>query len=53
MLKTQLDFAKAGLVTEEMRRAAEGEAVSPEELSCLIAAGMAVLPKNINHSFLK
>ncbi len=51
MLKTQLDFAKAGLVTEEMRRAAEGEAVSPEELSCLIAAGMAVLPKNINHSF--
>ena len=51
MLKTQLDFARAGIVTEEMRRAAEDEAISPEELSHLIAEGVAVLPKNVNHSF--
>ncbi|MDK2896862.1 MAG: phosphomethylpyrimidine synthase [Candidatus Atribacteria bacterium] len=50
-MKTQLDFAKAGIVTEEMRRATEGEAISPEELSRLMAAGLAVLPKNVNHSF--
>lgn len=51
MLKTQLDFARAGIVTEEVRCAAQNEAISPEELSRLIAAGVAVLPKNVNHSF--
>lgn len=53
MLKTQLDFAKAGIVTKEMRRATEDEAISPEELSRLIAKGVAVLPQNVNHSFPK
>ncbi len=48
---TQLDFAKAGIVTEEMREAVKGEPVSAEALRDLIAAGRAVLPKNINHSF--
>lgn len=46
---TQLDHARAGVVTDEMRRAAEGEPMSPEELRALIAAGRAVLPKNRNH----
>lgn len=53
MLKTQLDFAKAGIVTKEMRRATEDETISPEELSRLIAKGVAVLPQNVNHSFPK
>jgi phosphomethylpyrimidine synthase len=48
---TQLDFAKAGIVTEEMREAVKGEPTSAEELRDLIAAGRAVLPKNRNHSF--
>ncbi len=48
---TQLDRARAGIVTEEMEKAAAGEAVSAEELRELIASGRAVLPKNRNHSF--
>lgn len=48
---TQLDFAKAGIVTKEMREAVIGEPISAEELRDLIAAGRAVLPYNRNHSF--
>ena len=48
---TQLDFAKAGIVTEEMKKAVDGEPISAEELRVLIAGGHAVLPKNINHEF--
>ncbi len=50
-MATQLEMAKAGVVTEEMKRAVEDEPVSAEQLRDLIAAGFAVLPKNINHSF--
>jgi phosphomethylpyrimidine synthase len=48
---TQLDYAKAGMVTEEMRLAVAGEPITAEALRDLIAAGRAVLPKNRNHSF--
>ncbi len=48
---TQLDYAKAGIVTDAMRRAAEAEPVTAEELRDLIAKGHAVLPKNIHHEF--
>lgn len=48
---TQLDYAKAGIVTEEMQRAVSGEPISAEDLRGLIAGGRAVLPKNRNHSF--
>ncbi|MCE5334166.1 MAG: phosphomethylpyrimidine synthase ThiC [Desulfobacteraceae bacterium] len=50
-MATQLEMAKAGIITEEMKKAVEGEPVSAEELRELIAAGFAVLPKNRNHSF--
>lgn len=50
-MATQLELAKAGVVTEEMKKAAEWEPVTAEELRDLIAAGHAVLPKNHNHSF--
>ncbi len=48
---TQLDQAKAGRVTAEMKRAVEDEPISAEELRDLIAKGHAVLPRNVNHSF--
>lgn len=51
MQKTQLDYAKTGIVTKEMQLAAEGEGITPEELRELVAAGRAVIPKNANHSF--
>lgn len=47
---TQLDHARAGIITEEMRVAAEGEPMSAEELRELIARGHAVLPRNRNRS---
>lgn len=48
---TQLDHAKAGIVTEEMQLAVAGEPITADALRDLIAAGRAVLPKNRNHAF--
>jgi phosphomethylpyrimidine synthase len=50
-MTTQLEFAKAGIVTDEMRKAAEEEPITAEDLRKMIAAGRAVLPKNVNHPF--
>lgn len=50
-MKTQLDYARAGMVTEEMQQAVRNEPINAEQLRQLIAAGRAVLPKNRNHTF--
>lgn len=50
-MRTQLDYAKAGIVTEEMKQAVVGESISAEQLRDLIGEGVAVLPKNIRRSF--
>lgn len=50
-MATQLELAKAGVVTDAMEKAVEGEPISAEELRDLIAAGHAILPRNVNHSF--
>ncbi|MCX7822295.1 MAG: phosphomethylpyrimidine synthase ThiC [Syntrophobacterales bacterium] len=50
---TQIEMAKKGIISEEMRKAAEADSISPELLRDLIASGRAVLPKNVNHSFEK
>lgn len=46
---TQLDCARKGLVTEQMRTAAKQEGVTAEQLQAGIASGEIVLPCNINH----
>ncbi len=51
-MKTQLQQARAGVVTPEMERAATHEPLSAKELCDLIARGRAVLPKNTMHDFL-
>ncbi|MEJ5300171.1 MAG: phosphomethylpyrimidine synthase ThiC [Thermodesulforhabdaceae bacterium] len=48
---TQLEMAKKGIISNEMRKAAEADNIDPESLRSLIASGKAVLPKNINHNF--
>jgi phosphomethylpyrimidine synthase len=48
---TQMDQAKRGTITEEMRYVAAVEGVEPEELRRRIAAGVAIIPKNIHHDF--
>jgi phosphomethylpyrimidine synthase len=50
-MATQLELAKAGIVTEEMKTAVKDEPITAEDLRDLIASGQAVLPKNHNHSF--
>ncbi len=50
-MATQLESARAGIITDEMKKAVENEPVSAEQLRESIAAGLAVLPKNVNHSF--
>ena len=50
-MKTQLDYARAGIITEEMKQAVRGEPVSADQLRQSIVDGRAVLPKNINHAF--
>lgn len=50
-MKTQLQSAKAGVITPEMKKAAGHEGLQPSDLRDLIASGLAVLPGNINHDF--
>lgn len=45
-------YAKAGIVTVEMERVLEKEAISKEELLTKIAKGEIVIPANINHKSL-
>jgi phosphomethylpyrimidine synthase len=48
---TQLEMARQGTISPEMQRAAAHEGISPEQVRDLVAAGQAVIPKNINHHF--
>jgi phosphomethylpyrimidine synthase len=46
---TQLAYARAGLLTEEMRFVALREQMDPEEVRAEVAAGRAIIPANVNH----
>src|SRR6056297_584745 len=48
---TQLESAKAGQITDEMRQVAQSENVSPEDLCHRIAEGLVVIPKNTGRDF--
>lgn len=48
---TQLSFAKKNKITKEMELAAAYENIAPSELMEKVKAGVAVIPKNINHDF--
>jgi phosphomethylpyrimidine synthase len=50
---TQLEAAKAGKITEEMRVVAETEHISVKELMGLIAKGEVIIAKNKNHKNVK
>ncbi|MGQ1948178.1 phosphomethylpyrimidine synthase ThiC [Geofilum sp. OHC36d9] len=50
-MKTQIQYAKDGVITSEMRQVATAELVSPEWLRSEIAAGRIVIPKNKHHNF--
>ena len=46
---TQLGYAKAGVLTEEMRFVAKRERLAPEYVRAEVAAGRAVIPANRKH----
>jgi phosphomethylpyrimidine synthase len=46
---TQLEAARAGRVTPAMRRVAEREGVSPEQIRDQVAAGRTIIPANVHH----
>ncbi|MGE5558549.1 MAG: phosphomethylpyrimidine synthase ThiC [Bacillota bacterium] len=47
--RTQMEAARAGIVTPEMEKAAARDALDAKALMYSIACGQAVLPANINH----
>ncbi len=48
---TQMEQAKQGRVTQEMRYVAAVEGIHPEELRRRMAAGAAIIPRNVVHDF--
>jgi phosphomethylpyrimidine synthase len=46
---TQIESAKQGIITEQMKTVAARESIAPETLRELIAEGKTVIPCNINH----
>ncbi|SHK24888.1 hydroxymethylpyrimidine synthase [Hathewaya proteolytica DSM 3090] len=50
---TQMDAAKKGIITEEMKKVAEYENMDCKELLELMAKGQIVIPANKNHKCLK
>lgn len=49
MTITQIDAARSGTITKEMKRVAEKEHKTPEEIRARVAAGTIAIPANINH----
>ena len=50
--KTQMEAAKKGIVTKEMKVVAKKENISEEKLMKLVAEGKIAIPANINHKSL-
>jgi phosphomethylpyrimidine synthase len=48
---TQMEQAKRGTITEAMRYVAAVEGMEPEDLRRRIAAGAAIIPRNVRHDF--
>ncbi|MCX7797583.1 MAG: phosphomethylpyrimidine synthase ThiC [Melioribacter sp.] len=46
---TQLEFARAGIITEAMKYIADKEHKNPDEIRELVKTGKVVIPANINH----
>lgn len=46
---TQMNAARQGIITDEIRTVAEKEGIAPEKLMKYVAAGTAIIPCNKNH----
>ena len=52
MYHTQMEAAKAGVITEAMEIVAKKERMEPEKLRELVAKGWVAIPANVNHKSL-
>lgn len=52
MYKTQMEAAKKGILTEQMKRIAEKEYMDPKVLMERVAKGQIAIPANVNHKSL-
>jgi phosphomethylpyrimidine synthase len=52
-MMTQIESARQGIVTSQMKAAAAGESISEETLRQLVAEGRVVIPANVNHKNLE
>ncbi len=50
--KTQMQAAKAGILTKEMETVARKEQIEPQKLLPLVACGQVAIPANVNHTAL-
>lgn len=50
--KTQMEAAKLGIITPEMKTVAEKEYTDPEKIRELVALGQIAIPANVNHKSL-
>src|SRR6266536_6657109 len=52
-IRTQMHYARRGIVTEEMHYIAKRENISPELVRSEVARGRMIIPANINHTNLE
>jgi len=52
-IRTQLHYARQGMITEEMQYVAQRENLSPETIRSEVARGRLIIPANINHTNLE
>jgi phosphomethylpyrimidine synthase len=52
MYTTQMDAAKKGIITEQMRIVAQEEQIDIQVLRQLVASGMVAIPANKHHTSL-
>ena len=48
-VRTQMHYARHGIVTEEMRHVAHRENLTPDAIRAEVARGRMIIPANINH----
>jgi phosphomethylpyrimidine synthase len=48
-VRTQMHYARKGIITEEMRFVAERERLAPDTVRAEVARGRMIIPANVNH----
>ena len=53
LVRTQMYYAKKGIITDDMKYVAEVEGLDPELVRSEIARGRLIIPANVNHRHVK